>query len=49
VSAEQVREGWVAIALKMQQDARAGLAIERKRLQEILAQREGNQSAKLNE
>ena len=40
VPAEQVREDWVAIALQMQRDARAGLAIERKRLQEILAQRE---------
>jgi hypothetical protein len=29
----------------MQRDARAGLAIQRKRLQEILAERERNQSA----
>ncbi len=39
VSAERVREEWLAIALKMQRDACAGLAIERKRLREILAQR----------
>lgn len=39
VSAEQVREDWLAIALRMQQNARAGLAVERKRLQQILAQR----------
>jgi hypothetical protein len=43
VPAEQVREDWLAIALRMQQDARAGLAIERKRLQEILAEHERNQ------
>jgi len=49
VSAEQVREDWAAVALKMQREARAGLAIERKRQQEILAQRDGNQSAKPDE
>jgi len=42
VSAQRVREDWLAIALEMQRDARAGLAIERKRLQEILARREGS-------
>ena len=48
VSAEQVREDWLAIALRMQRDARAGLAIDRKHLQEILAARERNQSTKPN-
>jgi len=42
VSAERVHEDWLAIALQMQRDARAGLAIERKRLREILAQGEGS-------
>ena len=42
VSAERVHEEWLVIALRMQRDARAGLAVERKRLQEILAQREGS-------
>jgi hypothetical protein len=43
VSGERVRENWLAIALEMQQNARANLAIERKRLREILAQREGSE------
>jgi hypothetical protein len=34
---------WLEIAQKMAQDARAGLAIERKRLQEILAERQRKQ------
>ena len=46
VSAEQVREDWLAIALRMQQDARAGLAIDRKHLLEILVARERNESTK---
>jgi len=37
VPAEKVREDWLAIGLELQRDARAGLAIERKRLREILA------------
>ena len=41
LSAGRVREDWLTIALRIQRDARAGRAIERKRLQEILAQREG--------
>jgi hypothetical protein len=45
VPAERVRENWLAIALEMQRDARAGLAIQRKRLREILAGRERIQSA----
>jgi len=45
VSSERVRENWLAIALEMQRDARAGLATERKRLREILAQREGSKPA----
>jgi hypothetical protein len=43
---ELLREDWLAIAQEMAQNARAGLAIQRKRLQEILAQREQNQSSK---
>jgi hypothetical protein len=42
VPAEQVREDWLAIAPEMQRDARGRLAIERKRLREILARREGS-------
>jgi hypothetical protein len=45
VSAGRAREDWLAIALRMQRDARSGLAIERKRLQEILAEREGSKPA----
>lgn len=45
VPAEKVRQNWLAIALEMQRDARAGLAIQRKRLQEILDERERSQSA----
>jgi hypothetical protein len=45
VSAELVHEDWVAIAQEMARNARAGLAAQRKRLQEILAERERNQSA----
>jgi hypothetical protein len=44
VSAEQVHEDWVAIAQEMARNARANLAVQRKRLQEILAERERNQS-----
>jgi predicted transcriptional regulator len=44
VPAEKVRENCLAIALEMQRDARVGLAIQRKRLQEILAERERGQS-----
>lgn len=47
VSAQRVREDWLAIALEMQRDARAGLAIERTRLQEILARREGSKPGAL--
>ena len=36
---------WLEIAQKMAQAARAGLAIERKRLSEILAERQRSQSA----
>jgi predicted transcriptional regulator len=49
VSAEQVREDWVAIALQMQRDARASLATERQRMREILTARGRNQSTKSNE
>jgi len=34
---------WLEFAQKMAEAARAGVAIERKRLQEILAQRDKNQ------
>jgi hypothetical protein len=34
---------WLEIAKKMAEDARAGLAIERKRLNEILAERQRKQ------
>jgi hypothetical protein len=34
---------WLELAQKMAQAARAGLAIERKRLNEILAERQRNQ------
>jgi len=34
---------WLEMALEMAQDARAGLAIERKRLSEILAERQRSQ------
>jgi hypothetical protein len=36
---------WLEIAQKMAQAARAGLAIERKRLNEILAERQRSQGA----
>jgi len=36
---------WLEIAQKMAQAARAGLAIERKRLNEILAERQRRQRA----
>jgi hypothetical protein len=45
VSAEQSHKDWVAIAQEMARNARANLAVQRKRLQEILAERERNQSA----
>jgi hypothetical protein len=38
-------EDMLEYALKMAENARAGLAIERKRLQEILAERQRKQSA----
>jgi hypothetical protein len=36
-------QNWLEFAQKMAQAARAGVAIERKRLQEILAQRDKKQ------
>ena len=45
VPAENVRENWLAIALEMQRNARACLAIEPKRLQDILTERGRSQSA----
>jgi hypothetical protein len=38
-------QNWLEFAQKMAQAARAGVAIERKRLQEILAQRDKKQPA----
>jgi hypothetical protein len=37
---------WIEFAQKMAQTARAGVAIERKRLQEILAERQRKQQPK---
>lgn len=34
---------WIEVAQKMAKAARAGVAIERKRLQEILSERQGKQ------
>jgi hypothetical protein len=40
-----MNEKWLEIAQKMAEDARAGVAIERKRLIEILAQRQRKQGS----
>jgi hypothetical protein len=39
---------WLELAQKMAQAARAGVAIERKRLQEILAERQRKQPSQLS-